>query len=178
MSATEVLKQARSAGVRIRIDGDHLALEGSAPPPEEMLELLARHKFEILTLLRAESAGWSCDDWLEFFNERAGIAEFDGGLPRDEAEALAVSFCVGEWLLRNPTRSSPGRCNSCGQATGILLPYLTGQSEKNTGYTWLHEDCSTAWHQAHRAKALIALEAMGIILPPNLSDDFSKGQSE
>ena len=32
--------------------------------------------------------------------ERAGIAEFDGGLPRPEAEALAFECCVVEWLNR------------------------------------------------------------------------------
>src|SRR5437870_4196465 len=52
MSATEVLKAARASGIRIRIDGDDLVLEASAPPPSAVLDLLARHKAEILVLLR------------------------------------------------------------------------------------------------------------------------------
>jgi hypothetical protein len=34
--------------------------------------------------------GWSVDDQVDFV-ERAAIAEFDGGLSRDEAEALAAA---------------------------------------------------------------------------------------
>jgi len=30
---------------------------------------------------RAES-DWSAEDWQAFFDERAGVAEYDGGLPR------------------------------------------------------------------------------------------------
>jgi hypothetical protein len=53
--------------------------------------------------------GWSREDWQVFFEERAGIAEFDGGLPRLEAEARAFTCCVAEWLNRNPVRSPPDR---------------------------------------------------------------------
>jgi hypothetical protein len=37
-------------------------------------------------------------------NERAAIAQFDGGLPRASADARTL------WLNRNPARSPPGRC--------------------------------------------------------------------
>jgi hypothetical protein len=104
MSAAEALKKARAAGIRLGIDGDDLALEASAPPPAEVLDLLARHKADIVTLLRPGNDGWSGEDWREFFEERAGIAEFDGGLPRDQAEARAFSFCMGE-LLRSLHRA-------------------------------------------------------------------------
>lgn len=162
MSAAEALKLARAAGIQVGIDGDALALAACAPPPAEVLDLLARHKADILTLLRPGSDGWSGEDWREFFEERAGIAEFDGGLPRDQAEARAFSCCVGEWLHRNPARSPPGRCDQCGQTTGMLLPYLTGYSMKAPEHTWLRQECSRAWHQAYRAKAVAAVVAMGI----------------
>ena len=32
-------------------------------------------------------AAWTEEDWQALFDERAGIMEFDGGLPRAEAEA-------------------------------------------------------------------------------------------
>ena len=177
MSAAEALKQARAAGIRLGIDGDDLALEASAPPPAEVLDLLARHKADIVTLLRPSSDGWSGEDWREFFDERAGIAEFDGGLPRDQAEARAFSCCVGEWLHRNPVRSPSGRCDHCGQSNGMLLPYLTGYSTKDPGHTWLHQECSPKWHEAHRAKAVSALVAMGISIPLKFADDFGKNGS-
>lgn len=172
MSAVEALTQARAAGIHLGIDGDDLVLNASAPPPSEVLEILARHKADIVTLLRPGNDGWSGEDWREFFEERAGIAEFDGGLPRDQAQARAFSCCVAEWLHRNPARSPSGRCDHCGQTKGMLLPYLTGYSEKDHGHTWLHQECSRAWHQAWRAKAVSALVAIGISKPLMFVDDF------
>jgi len=57
MSAAEVLKAARASGIRIRVDGDDLVLEASAPPPPAVLDLLARHKAEILVPLRPSDDG-------------------------------------------------------------------------------------------------------------------------
>lgn len=105
MSAAEALTAARVAGVRVGIDGDGLALEASGPPPPAILEALARHKAAIVTLLRPRNDGWTEEDWRAFFDERAGIAEFDGGLPRARAEVLAYDACVVEWLRQFPTRS-------------------------------------------------------------------------
>ena len=177
MSAAEALTQARAVGIQVRIDGEALVLEASAPPPADVLDLLARHKADILTLLRLGNDGWSGEAWREFFEERAGVAEFDGGLPRDQAEARAFSRCVGEWLQRNPVRSPSGRCDLCGQSKGMLLPYLTGYSVKAPGHTWLHQECSPAWHQERRAKAVAALVAMGISIPAKFADDFGKNGS-
>lgn len=43
---------------------------------------------------------WSAEDWQVFFDERAGIAEFDGGLSRPEAEAQASACCMEEQMAR------------------------------------------------------------------------------
>jgi hypothetical protein len=163
MSAVEALKRARVAGIRVGIDGDYLELGASAPPPPEVLDLLARYKTEILTLLRRGSDSWSAEDWLEFYEERCGIAEFDAGLPRAQAEAEAFSCCIWEWLRRNPVRSPPGRCEQCGMTCGLLLPYLTDYSVKDPGHTWLHKDCGEAWRAARRDCATRALRAIGIV---------------
>ena len=98
MSAFQALKAARDAGVRIGIDGDDLTLDADATPPAAVLNLLSRHKAEVIALLRTGSDGWSGEDWRAFFDERAAIAEFDGGLPRALAEAhglQAGSFFSG-----------------------------------------------------------------------------------
>ena|SRR5687768_13192762 len=34
-------------------------------------------------------------DWQAYFDERAGVREFDGEIPRDEAEALALQDTIG-----------------------------------------------------------------------------------
>jgi hypothetical protein len=72
-----------------------------------------------------------------FFDKRAGIAEFDGGLPRPRAEFQAFACCVTEWLNHNHVGSPPGRCLGCGETDrphDPLLPY----GVEPTGHAWLH----------------------------------------
>jgi hypothetical protein len=69
------------------------------------LEALSRRKAEIVALLRSGGDGWSAEDWRAFFDERAGIAEFDGRLSRAEAGTQAFACCGLEWLNRNPAHS-------------------------------------------------------------------------
>ncbi len=162
MSAAEALKAARdAAGIRIGIDGDALVLEADAAPPPAVLDLLSRHKAGVVALLRTADDGWSGEDWRAFFDERAGIAEFDGGLPRHEAEARAFACCVAEWLNRNPVRSPPGRCLGCGEAEHAHDPLLPFGTEP-TGHAWLHSRCWSAWHAGRTAEAVAALSTFGI----------------
>ena len=161
MSAVQALNTARAVGIRLRVDGDDLELSAEAPPTQAVLDLLANHKADILRLLRPSLDGWSAEDWQVFFDERAGIAEFDGGLTRAEAEERAFACCVAEWLNRNPTPSAPGRCLACGggQHPGDpLLPFGTDTS----GHAWLHRACWPAWYRAREAEGIAALSSMGI----------------
>ena len=114
MTATECLRAARAIGIDIAIDGDGLVLEASSPPPVAILDALSCNKAGIIALLRPGADGWSAEDWQMFFDERAGIVEFDGELPRHDAEVRAFACCIAEWLNRNPVRSSPSRCLDCG----------------------------------------------------------------
>jgi len=84
MTAAQALNAARAANIAIRIDGDDLILEASAPPQGAVVDLLSRHKIEVMGLLRTNRDGWSNDDWQTSFEERAGIAEFDGCQTVDE----------------------------------------------------------------------------------------------
>ena len=120
MSVATALMEARAAGVRIGIDGDDLVLEASAPPPAAVLDHLSSHKAAIVTLLRPGCDGWSAEDWQVYFDERAGIAEFDGGLPRERAEALAFACCAAEW----PTSQKSGRAEAVAAlgSMGIAMP--------------------------------------------------------
>ncbi len=63
MSAAEAITAARSAGIRIQVEGDDLVLEAAAPPPPAVLDLLSRHKAGILALLRPVKDSWSSEDW-------------------------------------------------------------------------------------------------------------------
>jgi hypothetical protein len=156
MSAAEALKAARAAGIELALDGDDLALSAASEPPAAVLDAVSRHKAQIVALLRPGRDGWSGEDWLAFFDERAGIAEFDGGLPRAEAEAQAFACCVVEWLNRHPACSPPGRCHGCGgreDTYDTLLPYGT----EPTGQAWLHSRCWAAWHARRKAAAVAVL---------------------
>ncbi len=173
MTAAEALRTARAAGVEIALDGDDLVLEASSPPPEPVLEALSRNKAGIVALLRPGGDGWSAEDWQVYFDERAGIAEFDGVLPRLAAEAQAFACCVSEGMNRHPATSSPERCLACGGGPAIrpgdpLLPHGTATH----GHAWLHSRrgfegfrCWPDWHETRKAEAIDALEVMGIEKP-------------
>jgi hypothetical protein len=161
MSAIQALKAASDAGIRIGIDGDALVLEAGIAPPPGMLDLLAQHKAGIVALLRSANDGWSREDWLAFFDERAGIAEFDGGLSRQQAEARAFACCVLEWLNSNPVGSPPCGCLVCGEserAQDKLLPFGAEQA----GHAWLHSRCWEARHASRKSVAVAALSTLGI----------------
>ena len=96
--ANDALKAARAAGIILAVDGEDSVLEAASMPPAAVLDALSQKKAEIVALLRPGRVGWSSEDWQAFFDERAGIAEFDGGLPRPQAEAQAFVCCVVEWL--------------------------------------------------------------------------------
>jgi hypothetical protein len=104
---------------------------------------------------------WSAEDWRAFFDERAGTAEFDGGLPRALAEARAFRCCIVEWLNRQPLSSAAGRCAWCGgveQCGDVILPFGT----VDVGHIWVHAACWDAWYEQREARARDALEALGI----------------
>src|ERR1700677_2361446 len=161
MSAFQALKAARDAGVRIGIDGDTLTLDADAAPPAVVLDLLSRHKGGVVALLRTGSDGWSGEDWRALFEERAAIAEIDGGLTPAPAEARAFACCVAEWLNRNPARSPPGRCLGCGEADHSHDPLLPFGIEP-TGHAWLHSRCWPAWSASRKDQAVAALVAFAI----------------
>ena len=174
MSAVAALKTARAAGVELALDGDDLALKAASAPPAVVLNALSRHKGAIIALLRVGPDGWSAEDWHVLFDEWAGIAEFDGGLTRADAESQAFAACIVEWLNRNPARSPSGRCLGCGgqnHAQDPLLPY----GIEPFAHVWLHSRCWPPWYASRKAEAVAALSAMGIDRPetyesPNHND--------
>ena len=159
MSAVEALQVARAVGVIVGVDGDDLLLSASAPPPPAVVEALSRHKAGIVELLRSANHGWTAEDWQEFFDERAGILEYDCGLLRPAAEAEAFQNCVVAWLNHYPAVSPAGRCAWCGYPDSrdvVVLPFGTGP------HIWLHGKCWSSWHLERQAKAAAALASMGV----------------
>ena len=169
MSAAEALRAARAVGVHLGIDGDDLVLEAPAPPPLVVVEALRRHKVDIVSLLRPLADGWSAEDWRAFYDEQAGVLEFDGGTPRPAAEAQAYETCIVEWLNRNPAPSRAGRCAWCAQCesdSAVVVPFGI---EPGT-HVWLHNECWLPWQEARRAQAMKILSRFGIPLVPAPSE--------
>jgi hypothetical protein len=160
MSAVEALRVARAVGIQLEIDGEDLVLQAPAPPPPAVVEALTHHKAEIVALLRPAKDGWSAEDWQLFFDERAGIFEFDGGIPRAAAEAKAFEACVIEWLNRNPAPSPAGRCAWCAQLESDSASIVPFGTEPGT-HAWLHGECWRPWQEARRAEAVAALSRIG-----------------
>ena len=100
MNATETLKAILAAGICVATDAGDLVLQGEAPPPAPLLDTLKHHKQAIVALLSSCPNGWSGDDSLMFFEERAAILEFDGGFSRREAEVRALEECFEKWRRR------------------------------------------------------------------------------
>src|SRR5689334_3639999 len=180
MTAVEALRMAHAAGVELSVDQDDLVLDAPSEPPSAVLDMLRQHKRGVVELLRRELrvryCSWSAEDWQLFFDERAGIAEFDDGLSRAEAEVTAFTHCVVEWLNHNPMYSPPGHCFGCGgceSSHNPLLPVGIGSA----GQVWLHSGCCSAWYAGRKAEAVDALAGMRIIAPANFPDDFGKNGS-
>jgi hypothetical protein len=169
MTAIDALRAARAAKIDVGIEGTHLVLRAPAPPPPAVIDALKLNKPAIVAILRRELSHWNVADWNAFFDERAGIREHDGGLPREQAEALAFDDSVVEWLLRHPVQSSPGLCFGCGRGdehAGIVVPF----GMEASGHVWLHSDCWPAWHAARKTEAVAALRTMGIAPPAELRE--------
>ncbi len=172
MSATpDIIVQVRAAGGRIMIIEDRLKVRAPLPLSDKLVAELRLHKAEVMAFLQDRKAAWTPEDWRAFFDERAGIAEHDGGLPRADAEQQAFECCVMEWLWQHPPPASgPERCAHCGERLGEPgrdlghgrdhLPYLTGDG----GHTWLHSDCHGDWTAQRRAEAVAALAILGLRL--------------
>jgi hypothetical protein len=80
--------RAVDAGVTLRVKDERLVLSSDGPPDEDLLHQLRSAKPAIVVYLRS-LACWDEDDWNAFYDERAGIIEYEGGLPREQAQAMA-----------------------------------------------------------------------------------------
>jgi hypothetical protein len=183
MSAVEAIRMAQENGIRLGIAGADLILNAEREPAPAVLEAIRRHKEGIVALLVADHDAWTAEDWQAFFDERAGIAEFDGGQSREQAEAMAFECCVVEWLDRHPCRSDPGRCAACGKPDHeghTVVPFGT----ESHGDAWLHPECWEGWHRERRHQAKRFLEGVCTGAQSEATerakfpDDFGKNGSE
>jgi len=82
--AIEMLTRIQARGIRLEVDGPDLVAEG--PLTDELINELRQHKPELLEALRRRELTEAIREHLD---ERAAIQEFDGELPREQAEQEA-----------------------------------------------------------------------------------------
>ena len=112
MTPAAIIQQATADGVSLALSpAGTIKATGARGAIARWLPLIREHKPAILATLKDVTNG------LEAFEERAAIIEFDGGLPRAEAEllgweqvqALMQRLSALEWLARySPERLSQG----------------------------------------------------------------------
>ena len=146
-------------GFPIGGSGVDLELEEDPEPASDLLDGSRPH--EVVASPVADHLLWTMEDWQEFFGERAGIVEFDGGQSREQAEAAAFESCVTEWLSHHPVPSTPGRCLGCGQPEHTHDRLALFGTEA-TGHAWLHNHCWSDWYAGRKADSATALAALGI----------------
>ena len=81
-TAFDILSRARQHGISFTPAGGTLKLHAERKPPDDLLADMRAHKAEILAILSGEI-------WTDEHEERAGQAEFDGGIHHAWAEGLA-----------------------------------------------------------------------------------------
>lgn len=111
----------------------------------------------------ASGEGWGAEDWRTYYGERAGIAEFDWGLSRAEAEARAFECCVSHWQNTVPPILADGNgCPVCNRPAGEQAVPVLGPGG---GHMWLHSGCVERFNVLRRVEARRELEKMGIDAP-------------
>lgn len=157
-AATMLVEELSRAGVSLRREGEQLILEGPEPLITDAVVANVRtHKTDILEAL----VQWDEGDWHGFYDERAGMAEFDGGRTRADAEVFAFECCIVEWLNHHPERSDPDRCAWCDKPDRdghTVVPFGT----ERRSHTWLHPECWPSWFNHRRHKAAKTLMRTGI----------------
>jgi hypothetical protein len=107
----------------------------------------------------SQSAATDPDLWRDFFEERAAIREFDGLLPRTEAELQAWGELLNKWHLLYGRRWPVWQCSGCDEPIGDL-PALS-----NIDGNRVHFGCCARFGGRWRGAAVIGLRALGLEPP-------------
>jgi hypothetical protein len=183
MSSTRaVLEDARQQGLRIEVQGNCLKLRARKKPSDDLLRALRQHKPELLRLLARKAAppegpiatskampspaDWDSEDWQAYFDERAGIAQYDGGFSRVQAELCAFEDSVDHWLAMHPP--SPQRtalCLHCKLAISAEEPTSIQVASSGGQIGLLHPECAPRWTILRRLEARRALSWLLDVMP-------------
>ena len=166
MSAHQLVRDLLARGVELTLVEGHIhwkARKGAMT--EADIARLRASRVEIQSALGRSPP--TAEDWREFFEERAAIIEFDGGVDRQEAERRAFECCVVDWLNANrPVQNDPEHCLHCGMALNAYnaIAVVADPSER----LWLHHRCHGAWLDRRKNMAVAALRDCSLV-PPGYS---------
>jgi hypothetical protein len=98
MDGLTLLQEARTAGLDVQVRDGRLVIRGPRRA-EPIARRLLDHKGLVMDALAERDAGAMTPDqlpadWHLLWDERAAIREYDGGLPRERAEALALAEII------------------------------------------------------------------------------------
>jgi hypothetical protein len=94
-----LLNEARAACLHVQARRGRLVIRGPRHAESVARRLLA-NKAVVLNALECAATGVKPDqlpaDWHFLWDERAAIMEYDGGLPREHAEAEGLKYIIAE----------------------------------------------------------------------------------
>jgi hypothetical protein len=109
-AAIEVLAAARTAGVRVVIDGDGLKMKAAAKPPDAVIEEIRRHKPAILELLRSNPHGAAIEKLRSkcpAYVEMLAIQDADSFLAQWGTQACLLGWAAKELFGLSPVPEKP-----------------------------------------------------------------------
>ena len=107
MNALDLVQRAQAGGWHLRPENGRLKLSGKGPMPAPLLNELRIHRDEVLALFSADDR-----------DERAAVSEYEGGLPREWAEGLAI-LCTIPNPLNTPDETWRTIVNSAAKFADI-----------------------------------------------------------
>ncbi len=115
-SAADLLAELDALGVQLEADGERLRYRPREKVTADLAGRMKMHKAELLAVLATRktagrllevAATWPAD-WRELWEERAGIAEYDGNMPRPLAEDWAFHLLLSAVLAEQGIGYAPG----------------------------------------------------------------------
>lgn len=105
------------------------------------------------------SQTWTTQDFIDYYEERAAVRQFDGGQSKAEAEAAALTDTIAQWLAMHPLIPD-GMATCCRQCAKAIGPHALAVLAP-PGHVWVcNELCHAALLEARKAEALAAVAAM------------------
>ena len=136
MTVEEALELARRHGVNVILDGDSLHLQADAPPPNGLLAILGRGKWDIVAALRLREAEerrrivqWVND---HFASSPPGVCAHCGDGPRSKDPFVLLfvgndrgevhASCHSAWIAQQEAQARSALGLGIGPTAGIALP--------------------------------------------------------